>query len=295
MGVVTVANNWDYYTFRRGTPRPSEGLDALKRIIASEYQRLDAEGLFQWHFGKECVDRGYLTGASAGADPATYVKWELGHNLWPFEGSIPRLDEEWLFTVIEFLHKHAAAPTKSWHHSWDNCGLHVQYADEKSGRRQFRDSVNRYLKRYNAGFSLQENGEIWRSLPSGLEDMSPVQTGEESIDDRVQHAIQSYRRRSATVAQKRDAIKNLADVLEFLREGDRMGVPSREEARLFEIANQYGIRHHNSTQSTDYDPGVWLDWIFFSFLNAITLSTALIARLSSSVDEESAYGDLPFE
>lgn len=294
-GVITVVDSRDYYTFRRGTPRPSEGLDALRRIIASEYQRLDADGLFQLHLGKECVDDGYLSGDSAGTDPGAYVEWALGPHLWPFENSIPQLDEEWLFTVIEFLHDHAAAPTSSKYHSWGDCGLHVQSANEELGRIQFRDSVNRYLDRYDSGFMLRENGEIWRSLPFGLDDMTASQTGEPSIDDRVQHAIESYRRRSATVDQRRDAIKNLADVLEFLREDDRIGVPSKDEARLFQIANQYGIRHHNSTQKTDYDSQVWLDWIFFSFLNAITLATALIARGSSSVNQGITFGDSPFE
>lgn len=290
-----MAGNRDYYTFRRGTPKPSEGLDALRRIIASDYQRLEVDGLFQWHLGKDCVDNGYMPGESAGTDPDAYVEWTLGPNLWPLEESIPRLDEEWLFTVIEFLYDHSAAPTSSTHHSWGNCGIHVYAANEEIGRGEFQDSVNRYLIRYGSGFVLQDNGEIWRSLPSGLVDIQPVQTGESSIDDRVQHAIATFRHRSAAVGQKRDAIKNLADILEILREDDKIGVPSREEARLFEIANQYGIRHFNSTQKTDYDLGVWLDWIFFSFLNAIALSTALIARSYSSSDEGNPAGDLPFD
>ena len=293
--VITVVENRNYYTFRRGAPKPSEGLDALRRIIASEYRRLGIDGLFQWHLGKHCVDDGYIPGVSTGTDPSAYVEWTLGPNLWPFEDSIPRLDEEWLFTVIEFLHDHAAAPTSSRYHSWGECGIHVYSADEELGRVTFQDGVNRYLARYNGGFVLQDNGEIWRSLPSGLADIQPSQTGESSIDERVQHAIATFRHRSATVDQKRDAVKNLADILENLREDGRIGVPNKEEARLFEIANQYGIRHFNSTQKTDYDPDVWLDWIFFSFLNAIALSTAVIADTSLSTDERYPAGDLPFE
>ena len=293
--VITVVENRNYYTFRRGTPKPSDGLAALRRIIASEYQRLEANGLFQWHFGKDCVDNGYMSGESAGTDPNTYVEWELGSNLWPFETSIPRLDEEWLFTVIEFLHDHAAAPTSYTPHTWGDCGIHVHSADEELGRITFRDSVNRYLSRYNGGFILQDNGEIWRSLPSGLADIQPSQTGESSIDERVQHAIATFRHRSATVDQKRDAVKNLADILEYLRENDMTGLPSKDEDRLFEIANQFAIRHFNSKQRTDYDSGVWLDWIFFAFLNAIALATALVARSSFSTDEGIPAGDLPFE
>ena len=155
--------------------------------------------------------------------------------------------------------------------------------------------MNRYLARYDSGYKLQENGEIWRTLPFGLDDLGHSQTGEPSIDSRVKHAIESYRRRSATVDQKRDAIKNLADVLESLRESDRLGVPKDEERRLFEIANRFGIRHLNSEQNTEYDLVIWLDWMFFSFLNAISLATATISRDTLADDEAVSVEDLPFE
>ena len=44
---------------------------------------------------------------------------------------------------------------------------------------------------------------------------------------------------------------------------------SSDENRLFEIANQFGIRHHNPEQKTDFDKNIWLEWIFFSYLNSI--------------------------
>ena len=261
----------------------------------AEYSRLEQDGLFQWHFGKDCVDEGYIPGRSAGTDPGAYVKLNLGRDLWPFEEKLPELDEEWVFTIIEFLYDHAAKPTRVWHHNFAGCGMHVNEVDEPLGHRALRDSANRYLPRYGSGFELQENGEIWQRAPSGLEFLAPIATGEPSIDDKVQHAIATFRNRTATDQQKRDSINNLADILEFLRASDGTKIPSEEESRLFEIANNFGVRHHNPSQKVDYDPEVWLDWMFYTFLNAVALATAHLARDSgASTEAQEGEDDLPF-
>lgn len=290
-----MAEHRDYYAFRRGAERPNEGIENLRRILIAEFRRLEHEGYFQHHLGKYCPDEDYIPGASSGSDPAAHVQWELGRDLWPFEESLSWLDEDWVFTVLEFLHDRSAKPIRTRYHDWDNCGLHVLSSDESEGRFEFRECMNQYLSRYEDGYQIQENGEIWRAVPSGLESLVPERTELPQIDDRVQHAIATFRHRSASNEQKRDAVKNLADVLEYLREEAGTGLPNKDEARLFEIANQYAIRHHNPSQKTDYDSGVWLDWIFFAFLNAIALATAIIARKSTASTFESSVGELPFD
>ena len=153
----------DYYAQRHGARRPTEDIEGLRGIVTSEYSRLERAGYFQWHLGYDCVDAGYVAGRSAGVDPASYVRWHLGRDLWPFHESLSSLEEEWVFTVLEFLHDHAAKPTQVRHHTFADCGIHVQSADETAGRDAFRESINRYLPRYQSGFEMQGNGEIWRS------------------------------------------------------------------------------------------------------------------------------------
>ena len=285
----------EYYVHRRGEQRPTEDISSLRRMVVSEYSRLKDEGLFQWHFGYYCVDAGYVSGRSAGTDPGAYVHWNLGRDLWPFEEKVAELDEDWVFTVIEFLYDHAAAPTNSHYHDFSDCGIHVHAADDLSGRRTFRESMNRYLPRYDSGFELQETGEIWERAPAGLEFLEPKLTGKSSIDGKVQHAIATFRRRTATEQQKRDAINNLADVLEFLRSSEGTNLPGEEEDRLFEIANNYAIRHHNAKQKVKYDAEIWLDWMFYTFLNAIALGTAQMGRNAVGPSEANNWeGDLPF-
>ena len=55
-----------------------------------------------------------------------------------------------------------------------------------------------------------------------------------------------------------------------------------DEGYLFDIANNYAIRHHNPDQKTDYQAGVWLDWMFYAFLNAIDVATKLVSSIAES-------------
>ena len=203
----------DYYAQRQGDPRPTDNLVGLKRILRTEFLRLEWNGLFQWHLGFACVDDGYVLGLAEGAtEVSSYAYWTIGKDLWPFSESLPDMDEDDVFTVIEFLHDHSATPTKSRHHDWNGCGVHVESTDDARGREQFRSVINRYLPRYKSGYELQSNGEVWHLSPLGLDDRTPERTGDPLIDDKVEHAIETFRRRSATEAQKRDAVKNLGMV-----------------------------------------------------------------------------------
>ena len=43
----------------------------------------------------------------------------------------------------------------------------------------------------------------------------------------------------------------------------------QDENDLFNIANNFGIRHHNDQQKTSYDTALWLSWMFYFYLATI--------------------------
>ena len=43
----------------------------------------------------------------------------------------------------------------------------------------------------------------------------------------------------------------------------------QDESDLFKIANNFGIRHHNDRQRTNYDTAIWLSWMFYFYLATI--------------------------
>jgi uncharacterized Zn finger protein len=78
-----------------------------------------------------------------------------------------------------------------------------------------------------------------------------------------------YRRRGSTIDERRQAVRDLADVLEYLRPRVQELLTNKDESDLFNIANNFGIRHHNDKQKTGYDAGLWLSWMFYFYLSTI--------------------------
>jgi hypothetical protein len=90
----------------------------------------------------------------------------------------------------------------------------------------------------------------------------------------VTSAIAKYRRYRSTIAERRDAIRDLADVLEYIRPKLKEVLTKPDEADLFNIVNNFGIRHHNQQQKSDYDASIWLSWMFYFYLATNSCSHA---------------------
>jgi len=260
----------DYYAFRGGAKRPHLDYAELQRLLSAVFKELEDKGWFQAELGKDCVDDRNDVGA--------IVLERLGHHFWPFSSSVANEEEQWVFTILEFAYGIAAKPVTSYVHDWNNCGVHVTGSDREAGRHEFRERINALLVRYSTPYELRENGEIWAVTPAGFEEIEPVPTGEPSIDDRVRSAIRAFRRFGANDDDRRHAIHDLADVFEYLRSTVGTQLLSKDEGELFNIANNFGIRHHNPNQKTEYDSGVWLGWIFYTYLNTVDLVTKLLTR-----------------
>ena len=50
-----------------------------------------------------------------------------------------------------------------------------------------------------------------------------------------------------------------------------------DKSALFDIANNFDLRHRTAKQRTDYDP-VFLEWLFGWYLCTITLVSSLLER-----------------
>lgn len=55
-------------------------------------------------------------------------------------------------------------------------------------------------------------------------------------------------------------------MLEYLRPKVKELLTKPDENDLFNIANNFGIRHHNDKQRTAYDMALWLSWMFYFYL-----------------------------
>jgi len=94
----------------------------------------------------------------------------------------------------------------------------------------------------------------------------------------VEAAILKFRRYRSSIDDRKEAVRSLADVLEFLRPQLKEVLSSKDEGDLFNIANNFAIRHHNPSQKAQYDQSIWLSWIFYFYLATIHAGIRLIKR-----------------
>lgn len=271
--------NRPYYSTRKGERIT---LDQLKALILALYGMYRDRSYFQEALGYTCVDAGDVPG-TMGTEPGAYVAWQLHKNLWPIEERITDYSEEDLFDVIELLYDHVSVPieTDDAYHSWNQCGWHYREFDREVGQIEFRTDINLKLKLYGDGFELTAAGEVqqtgWTGTTRLLQATVPF-FDPDNVDGRVESAVALFLARSSTVEDRREAVRRLADVLEYLRPQLGKVITSKDEADLFNIANNFAIRHHNDKQKTDYDLRLWLSWMFYYYLATIHL---VIRRLQT--------------
>jgi hypothetical protein len=109
----------------------------------------------------------------------------------------------------------------------------------------------------------------------------PESTPKREVADRVADATAHFRRREATAGDRRAAVRELADVLEFLRADVKQHLLRKDEADLFRLANEFALRHNKPTSRRDFDEPVWLAWLFYVYMATIRLTLELSRREDS--------------
>jgi hypothetical protein len=287
-GSFTSMRDKPYYSVRTGKHPIGGALDlsTFLRVFTGIFEALQDEGYFQQAFGFECVDAGFTPGA-VGKDIEGYVLLELRKsNLVPFRSQISQYSEDDLFDVIEFLYEHVSKPVERHYHSYSECGWHCTTFDRNEGQAEFREKVNRILRHYGVGFELSVDGEIYELPDAGFEALmqAALPSGDpENIEVRVEAARRKFRRHKATLDERRDAIRDLADVLEYLRPQLKGILTSKDEADIFNLANNFGVRHHNHLQKVKYDRAIWYSWLFYYYLATIHAVLRLIQKAASKL------------
>lgn len=272
-----------YYSVRTGRLQesPELGLEMLRGLFVATYSSFEELGYFQERLGTNCID-GYYAGTVGDVGIYSFRKLRR-KGLFPIWDRAEVLTEDEIFDLIEFLFDHASEPVESsgHYHSWGECGYHYSEFVQGDAQSKFRADVNDFLRDYGEGFELSDRGEIL-TLPGGsleplLEAGLPAETPA-GVSERVESAVRKFRRRRASLDERRDAIRDLADVLEYLRPKLKRVLATEDENDLFNIANNFSIRHHNARQKVDYDKPIWLSWVFYFYLATIHAAIRLIKK-----------------
>ncbi len=263
----------NYYSVRTGLIKSDNvvNLDILKRQFWDIYQSLEKDSYFQKYFGIDCTD-GFqpgILGESIGDKMFISIKKD---NLYPIWKKWEGYTEDDLFDVIEYLYDHCSKGIDGTYHSWNNCGIHYHEFNDTQGKQDFRSIINPILHDYKDGFELSETGEVFILAEHGLSNIFEAEfptNDTDNITKKIDAAISKFRRYSSSIDDRKEAIRELADVLEFLRPSIKSHMDKKDEDDIFNIANNFGIRHHNTKQKTDYDKPIWYSWMFYYYLATI--------------------------
>lgn len=260
--------------------------DGFARLVVE----LSGLGYFEDAFGSQCPD--------SCEDPDSQGQWvlakrlEVDLTLWPLRVSSnvftgpTGVHEDWpdelFFDVIEALHEVVARPRRrrwhGFHEGWD----YDDYS-RSAGQAVYRWKVNELLDGSDVPLKLAETGSDAGLLVQATGDPRDqlteraLATGDPRDGAEVQHAVALFRGRGASREDRRSAVVALARVLEHRRTLLKDQLLSGDEGALFQIANQFDLRHRNERQQGDYD-AAFLDWVFWWYLGTIELADRLVAR-----------------
>ena len=190
-----------YYSDRVGKRKDTD-FETLKDEIKAIFINYSYRKYFTVHIYKEI------------GDIKSFFAMKLHKpNLWPIETRIESYSEDDLFDVLELLHDLVSKPIET-----SYGGPRIIYNKEQ-GRKEFQEDINNILRYYQDGYELTKDGEILSIGDLGFEDLVneelPVHDPE-NIDDKIKVAVSKFRRHHSSIDDKKDAIRILEDVLEFL-------------------------------------------------------------------------------
>jgi hypothetical protein len=181
--------------------------------------------------------------------------------------------EDHIFDVIELLCDYVSKPGEWTEMTTDTGWNYTDYDgyDDAAGQTEYLELVNSFLCDYGSGYELTGEGTILSIGSSGLQyilDADIIPYDEANVDGKVRKAILKWRNRHLDMGERRQAIRELADVFEWLKKTKKLEkvLNRKDEAAIFEIANSFAIRHHEPKQKKEYDETIWYSWIFHFYL-----------------------------
>ncbi|GAB6152944.1 hypothetical protein JCM17380_16940 [Desulfosporosinus burensis] len=251
-------------------------LEMLKKLFLNLFERLDNECYFQEAIGYYCTDGSVRGILGREIDSEIFLKTGL-EDVWPIRSHLEEYEEVETFTMIEFLYEHVSSPKDKYYHDWNNCGWHATKFDKKEGQEIYIEEINKLLVRYEKDYYLTDSGEIHKVPSNGLKVLvkeTIVTEDVRNVDMRVQYAISKFLKYNSDINEKKDAVRTLADILEYFK---KQGIKfeNKDDSDLFNIINGFDIRHHNKVQQSNYDREFWYEWMFYTFLASINVLTKL--------------------
>lgn len=275
------ARKREYFHLRGTDGRPRDlTLEEFRDRVRRTIQWAFKEHLLSERCGYECVDGDSWEDVqrefASLLDLEGYLRIEA-----PVHEHLSELSEPVLLGLHEIIHDLVSKATATTYHSYGQCGDHPTAYDTEEGREAWIDRVNQYLGRLPPGYRMDDEGRIELLLddPAAaiLDSPLPPDT-EPAVVDRVERAVARFKRGTTSWDDREAALRDLADVLERIRPKAKARLHKKDERDLFQLLNQFRIRHFDHGQRDDYDRPIFLTWAFYECLAAIHACERLADR-----------------
>lgn len=176
-------------------PRQNERIDetvwnGLRTVINERIK----DGSFGAHYSKTCDDNICDIIGTDGRALMDAMRAEipsLPENILG-SGGFEMIDTRDILDLIEFCWRCVRKPIRCYYH--EHFRHHHLDFDEMAGREQFRDAVNRILRRNGLIYELTEEGNIKRLASPVLNTIisSPLETGNVDLDNMLKKAVEKF-------------------------------------------------------------------------------------------------------
>ena len=236
------------------------------------------------------------------------------------EGNFILLEDELppllvVMDMIEFCWNSVGKPERRDPHSYFN-HYHLQF-DEKVGKSEFRETINRIFQRNRLAYKLTAEGKIERLLELEISDVvhARYRTGDTELDDMLETACRKFV--SPDESMRREALESLWDSWErikTLRDKDKKKgisdlidqaagpnnprfreILESEAKELTDIGNSCRIRHSETSQES-LSSSEHVDYLGYRMFAIIHLLVRQIGVVETKQPEESISpeDDIPF-
>lgn len=277
-----------YYNKRHGLMPENEmsvSLEQLQKFWKETYDYFKTNGFLQLaEAGVENVKS--KLALKMAPSPEQFLFTHTGRlNLYPI--TIKKLNEcseSDTFTLIEIYYNQVEEC--KWETNEDDSFSWHTKSDEP--RRIYATYVNNILRFYKSGFYLEPTLGFIMPLPNEALKHQLKSIDEAIPDDvyqKLSEATKNYYRFDANIEGKRKAIASLADILESIREdlknlfNEEYGIAkATHDNSIFQIVNNYCIRHNNKKQCSNYSTEIWFDWMMQNYTSVIIAFYRLLSK-----------------
>jgi hypothetical protein len=194
--------------------------------MVSVVNDLFAQAYLQEAFGYDCVDSGTVPGA-LGRDPDLYFIRRLGFGVMPINKTVQGMDPDQLFDFLEALHDVVSMGNEltGYYHEFSRCGWHFRDFDRRYGQDHLETVVNPLMARLETPLVLTPEGQLEELTAPDMQSLldTPLTDVVRLTDrQRVDAAVNRFKRSRGNPAERRAAVQELAAVLEFLRPSGRL-------------------------------------------------------------------------